>query len=200
MPKVALAEKKLRIKQLAQLIGSGVEPEAAAEQLGKEYGWSRHSRRRYINRVFAFWDRDKRLNRDAQLSRALATRDVILRAAMSIQRVAVHDVVDPKTGVVSKRRVMVPAPDLQAAMAAADSKSRLLGLMTPEKLDLFAEGLGPVLAEMMDVLREQIPDNDQLTRIVRMLRDRIESGSTPARQRVIEGTATAVVTAPPQVA
>ncbi len=192
MPKIALAEKKLRIKQLAQLIASGVEPEAAAEELGKKFEWSRHTRRRYINRVFAFWDRDKRLNREAQLSRAIATRDTILRTAMSLQRVQVQDVFDQATGKWSKKRVMVPAPDLQVALASADSKARLLGLNAPEKIDMFVEGLGPVLADMVEVLREQIHDSNQLARIVQLLRARIEAGSMPARQAVIEGTATAV--------
>lgn len=197
MPKIAAAEKKLRTKQLAQLIASGVDPEDAAEQLGKTYGWSRHTRRRYINRVFAFWDRDKRLNREAQLSRALATRDAILRAAMSRQRVAVQDVVDAATGATTKRRVMVPDPDLQAALAAADSKARLLNLTAPEKIDMFVEGLGPVLADMIEVLREQIHEPEQLARIVRLLRDRIEAGSAPARNQVIDVAATRVVRAVP---
>lgn len=187
MPKIAIAEKKLRTKQLAQLIASGVEPEEAATQLGAKYGWGRHSRRRYIDRVFAAWNRDKKLNREAQLSRALATRDTILRQAMARTRTVVRDVQNQKTGDWERRRIEESDPDLQAALAAADSKARLLGLLTPDKIDLFVEGLGPVLSDMVDVLREDISDAALLARVVRRLRERIETGNAPARTATIEG-------------
>lgn len=187
MPRIALSEKRLRTKELAALISSGLEPAVAADEMARKYGWSRRTKSRYVDRVFAMWERDTTFDRDGQLAVAVARRNALMRGALTRTRTVIEEQVD-KDGNVLRVPRSIPDPDYQAALACEESRTKLLGLSAPEKVDVFVRGVGPILHDIIEVLRAQIADTALLETIVRQIRERVEAGADAGRlPAMIEG-------------
>jgi hypothetical protein len=177
MARVSFEDRAFRAGEVADLMARGILPHVAARKVGEKYGWDRNTCQRYINLVFATWNRDRRANRELHLSKVLAQLEAVLREAWKSERVIIEETLDEATGKIQRRRRTIPDPDFDAIVRALTTKCQLLGLNAPDKIDVFVRELGPIISDVMTTIRAHVPDPVVLGRIAREIQERIEAGS-----------------------
>jgi len=197
--RISAAERKLRAKQLAALMASAIEPEDALDQMTERYGWSRHTRQRYLRLVYTRWSKDRKLDREAALSTAFAQLNRIIRGAEARQKLMIEDVVDEKTGAVVRKLVPKPDPDFSTALSAVEAKSRLLQLTAPDKLDVFVRDVGPLIARLRSVVIEKVTDPVLAANLVTAFVECMEAGTgyPGAQGQLVEAVTVKAKTVPP---
>ena len=177
-------ERRYRTKQIAQLVGQGMEETAAVEELCDKWGVRDPvTRRRYRDAYFAYAARGSKITREAMTSTAIHQRMEVIRRAYLRTKLGWSPMVDAKgkpvidsrTGLPKLARRVLSDPDFDAIMRALESISRIQGLSQPESLEAFDELLGPRVARIVDVLRRFISDPVGLGRIAREMRIAIKS-------------------------
>ena len=180
-------ERHLRVKQLAKEISLGSEPHDAVDRLAIEWKIkNRVTKLRYIRAVNAMWSREQKLTKDAQLSTAIAMRQRLVREAMGREKVVTVCSLNPKSGKVVRVSENRPDPDFSAALSAMESIARLAGLTQEESVNVYVEGLGPVMSAMADGLKREFQDPALLARIVRVMRQAVECGEVETRPAEIQ--------------
>jgi len=136
-------EKRRRVDELAAAVAGGETPLQALKRLAPTWGvTSRRNASRYSTALFATWERERRMSSRAALDVATAMRRRLYGLA-------------------------VASGDFSAAARVLDGLEKLLGL--DDRHDPGA--LDRVVAEVIGVIGDEVPDRDQRLRLLR----RIES-------------------------
>ena len=150
------------IQQMATLIAGGATDTAAIQAIRDRFQVTAKTASRYRERVYAEWNRQARQKGGHHLSRALARRQMVMKAAMSRKKKQGDD--------------EVADPDWPLYLAAAESEARILGLNAPTQVEIMETGAAHLMRAMIEAARRTIHDRAVLAAFVAELQRQAQEG------------------------